>query len=77
MSQQLDTFAYTVTDSNGGTDTATVTITINGVNDAPTAVDDSNQLDITTDEDSAFTTASVLTNDTDPDASDVLSVLKY
>ncbi len=30
-----DTFAYTVTDGNGGTDIATVTVTIFGVNDAP------------------------------------------
>ncbi|MDZ8104294.1 MAG: Ig-like domain-containing protein [Nostoc sp. DedQUE12a] len=31
-----DSFNYTISDGNGGTDTATVTITINGVNDAPT-----------------------------------------
>jgi len=30
-----DSFAYTVSDGNGGTDTATVTVTITGVNDAP------------------------------------------
>ncbi|GET38405.1 cadherin-like domain-containing protein [Microseira wollei] len=28
-------FTYTISDNNGGTDTATVTVTINGVNDAP------------------------------------------
>jgi uncharacterized repeat protein (TIGR01451 family) len=33
-----DSFTYTVSDSNGGTDTATVIITINGVNDAPTDI---------------------------------------
>ena len=32
-----DTFSYTVDDSNGGTDTATVTITISGANDLPIA----------------------------------------
>lgn len=32
-----DTFSYTVTDSEGGTQTATVTVTLNGSNDAPTA----------------------------------------
>ncbi len=32
-----DTFAYTVGDGNGGTDTATVSITIDGVNDDPAA----------------------------------------
>ncbi len=35
-----DSFRYTVTDGNGGTDTATVTITINGANDAPIANND-------------------------------------
>ena len=34
----IDSFTYTVSDGNGGTDTATVTITINGVNDAPTGI---------------------------------------
>jgi len=33
-----DSFTYTVTDDYGITDTATVTITINGVNDAPTDI---------------------------------------
>jgi len=33
-----DSFTYTVSDGKGGTDTATVTITINGVNDAPTNI---------------------------------------
>ena len=32
-----DTFTYTVSDGNGGVDTAIVTVTINGVNDAPVA----------------------------------------
>jgi uncharacterized repeat protein (TIGR01451 family) len=33
-----DSFAYTVSDGKGGTDTATVTITINGADDAPTNI---------------------------------------
>ncbi|MES2029672.1 MAG: DUF5801 repeats-in-toxin domain-containing protein, partial [Pseudomonadota bacterium] len=33
-----DSFSYTVTDSHGGTSTATLTITIFGTNDAPSAV---------------------------------------
>ena len=65
-----DTFTYTISDGNGGTDTATVTITVDGVNDAPDAVDEG----FTTDEDTAFTTPSVLGNDSDVDASDTLSV---
>jgi VCBS repeat-containing protein len=36
-----DSFTYTVSDGYGGNDTAAVTITINGVNDPPVAVNDS------------------------------------
>jgi VCBS repeat-containing protein len=32
-----DTFEYTISDSHGGFDTATVTLTVNGINDAPDA----------------------------------------
>ena len=35
---------YTVSDGQGGTDTATLTITVTGVNDNPVAVDDSGSL---------------------------------
>jgi VCBS repeat-containing protein len=66
-----DSFTYDAVDSfDGSTGTATVTITINGANDAPTANDDSGA-GFATDEDSSFTTGNV---DTDSDASDVLSV---
>jgi VCBS repeat-containing protein len=34
-----DTFTYTINDGHGGTSTATVTLTVNGLNDAPTGVD--------------------------------------
>ena len=63
-----DTFSYTVDDGNGGADTATVTITIDSVNDVPVAVDDAD----TTDEDVAVDVA-VLANDTDADG-DTLSI---
>ncbi|WP_010232327.1 cadherin-like domain-containing protein, partial [Gillisia marina] len=52
-----DSFEYTISDGNGGIDTATVLITVVPVNDAPVAVDDSS----TTDEDTAVT-ISVLDN---------------
>ncbi|MDW3223931.1 MAG: Ig-like domain-containing protein [Paracoccaceae bacterium] len=65
-----DSFTYGISDGNGGTDTATVTITIGGSNQAPTAVDDG----FSTDEDSSFTTGSVLSNDTDPNG-DTLNVI--
>ncbi|HEU5431230.1 MAG TPA: cadherin-like domain-containing protein, partial [Thermomicrobiales bacterium] len=64
-----DSFAYTVSDGHGGTDTATVTIAITGVNDPPNAVNDT----ATTDKLTA-TTVNLLANDTDPDNGDVLSV---
>ncbi len=69
-----DTFTYVVSDGTL-TDTATVSITIIGVNDAPLAVDDSGP-GFTTDEDTAFTTTSVLTNDIDLDG-DPLTVQSY
>ena len=61
-----DSFTYTISDGQGGTATATVTIDI--VNRAPVATNDS----ATTPEDTPVTIA-VLANDTDPDG-DPLSV---
>ena len=58
-----DTFTYTVMDDDGATsNVATVTITVNDVNDAPVANDDS----ATTDEDTAVT-IDLTDNDTDVD----------
>ncbi|WP_157539122.1 Ig-like domain-containing protein, partial [Hydrogenophaga flava] len=59
---QSDVFTYTVRDPGGLTATTTLTITVNGLNDAPVAVDDSR----TTAEDTPVT-ISVLGNDTDVD----------
>ena len=72
--QASDSFTYTISDGNGGSDSGTVTITINGANDAPTAVSNSGS-GFSTNKDHTFTTANVLGNDTDPDSSDTLSVL--
>ena len=47
-----DTFSYTVSDGNGGTDTATVSLEVDGVNDAPVAGDA--LINQTADEGSAF-----------------------
>jgi hypothetical protein len=58
-----DSFTYTVNDNNGATsNTATVNLTINSVNDAPVANNDN----ITTNEDTPVTIP-VLDNDTDVD----------
>ncbi len=40
-----ETFTYTITDDNSTSDSATVTITVNGVNDAPVAQDDTFSID--------------------------------
>jgi VCBS repeat-containing protein len=57
--------AYTISDGNGGTDTATATVRVEGVNDGPDAADDASSAT----EDLA-TSGNVLINDTDPDLSD-------
>ncbi|MEM1159559.1 MAG: Ig-like domain-containing protein [Pseudomonadota bacterium] len=58
-----DSFTYTVSDGNGGTDTATVEITIQGVNNAP----DANLDFVTLTEDDGSITAGLLDNDVDPE----------
>jgi VCBS repeat-containing protein len=63
-----DSFIYTVSDGNGGIDTAAVTITINGVNDPPVAVNDS----AVTDEGTPVI-IDILNNDSDVDG-DTLAV---
>ncbi|RLG38661.1 MAG: hypothetical protein DRO01_06270, partial [Thermoproteota archaeon] len=65
-----DSFGYIVSDGNGGTDTATVTITVTGVNDPPVAVDDAD----TTNEDTPVTT-NVVSNDYDVDGTVVASTV--
>ena len=62
----VDSFAYTLSDGNGETDTAIVNLTVNPVNDAPVAVDDN----YSTDEDTPLNVnavAGVLVNDSDVD----------
>ena len=64
----VDSFTYTVSDGNGGEDTATVTITVEPVNDDPDVEDDA----ASTLEDGSVT-IDVLANDADPDG-DALAV---
>jgi VCBS repeat-containing protein len=68
-SSTTDSFTYTVSDGKGGTDNATVSINITGVNDLPVAVDDTYITSLNTP-----VTIPVLSNDFDPD-SDTLTVL--
>jgi VCBS repeat-containing protein len=68
----VDTFSYSIHDGHGGNDTATVSVTVHGVNDAPTAEDDS----YSTSPWEVFTVSpgeALLANDSDPDG-DVLAV---
>ncbi len=58
-----DTFEYTVSDGRNGTDTATVSVEVTGVNDQPSREGDAH----TVDEDSAASAdITVLNNDEDP-----------
>jgi hypothetical protein len=59
-----DSFTYTISDGHGGSDTATVNLTVSPVNDPPVAVADS----ATVAEDGTVTIA-VAANDTDPENS--------
>ncbi len=66
-----DSFAYTVTDGNGGTSTATVTVNVAAVNNPPITADDF----VATDKDMPVT-IDPLANDIDGDG-DALSLLTY
>jgi len=65
----VDTFDYQVIDGDGNTDIATVTITVNAVNDPPVGVEDMFEIvgDRTHTTDINGTTLDVLANDTDVD----------
>ncbi|MCC9599647.1 cadherin-like domain-containing protein [Stieleria sp. JC731] len=62
---------YNVVDGNGGSAAQTATITITGVNDAPTV---GNALSFTFNEDQGTQSASLLQGATDPDTNDTLSI---
>jgi len=62
----VDTFTYTITDGKGGSDLATVTILMPGVNDAPDAEDDSK----TTSPNESVPDNVTEPNDSDPDGDD-------
>ena len=68
-----DSFTYTLRCSGGDTDTATVTVTVNPVNDVPDARDDS----YATDEDTPLTVSApgLLANDTDADGDALTAAL--
>ena len=65
-----DTFTYTLSDGKGGFSTAIVSVTVNPINDAPVAFDDS----VKTTQNQAVTFFP-LSNDGDPDEGDTLALL--
>jgi hypothetical protein len=65
-----DSFTYTISDGNGGTDTGHVAVTITGVNDAPNAVNDGS---MKVPEGAGAVALPVLANDSDLDG-DVLKI---
>ncbi len=64
-----ETITYTVSDGEGGTDTAILTLTITGGNDAPNSTAISNQTGV----DAATVSFNVAGNFSDPDAGDTLT----
>ena len=68
-----DSFTYRVSDGNGGTDTATVNITVRPVNDPPTAQADS--YSVNAGERLDVVTPGVLGNDTDVDNASLTAML--
>ena len=72
-----DSFNYTVSDGNGGTDISILTIRVIGINDAPTAVADTDSVDAgSTVTDTTNSAGTLISDDTDADASSSLYVTK-
>ncbi|WP_206816215.1 Ig-like domain-containing protein, partial [Chroococcus sp. FPU101] len=67
-----DSFTYQISDGLGGTSSATVSITVNAVNDVPVATDDTGSV---TEGQSIIISA--LSNDLDPDIGDTLSINSF
>ncbi|MBK8903065.1 MAG: tandem-95 repeat protein [Anaerolineaceae bacterium] len=65
-----DSFVVQVDDGNGGTDTITVNVTIDPINDDPEAVDDG----YTVDENTSNNVLMVLENDINPDTGETLEI---
>lgn len=65
-------FTYSIVDDDGGTDSNTVTVAINGVNDAPTALPDANGM-----AENVAIAIDVLENDVDPDSADIRQLVSF
>jgi gliding motility-associated-like protein len=67
-------FTIVVSDGNGGTTTSTLTITINGENDVPVVIADTNSTIETNPVDETDGSGNLLANDSDPDG-DILTIV--
>ena len=67
------TLVYEISDGEGGTDTATITVTINGVNDVPEVVSGSEIPDQVGTDNVAIAPIDVTAAFSDPDGTDVLT----
>ncbi len=73
VGQQLsDSFTYVIADGKGGTASTNLVIAIDGVNDTPVAVDDA----VSVPANGPAVAGQVLSNDSDPDTNDTLTVSK-
>ena len=70
--EMVDTFTYTVGDFQGNVSVATVSIQVSGVNDDPVVVNES-----VTSINGSGTTLNLLSNESDVDASDILTVSDF
>ncbi|MBL8799737.1 MAG: tandem-95 repeat protein [Planctomycetia bacterium] len=68
-----DSFTYTIGDGRGGFATATVFVTVLGVNDPPQAANDSSSVD--EDRTLEILASGILSNDTDPDGDPLTAIL--
>jgi VCBS repeat-containing protein len=76
----IEEFTYTITDEAGQTTTATIFIKINGKNDAPEAVDDTDELDLNTTTSVSRDLGSdyvVTSDDTDIDLNDYVYIQSF
>ena len=72
-----DSFTYTVDDGHGGTSSATVSITVTGVNDPPVAVNDGSTetpIASTTSDTPLTSQPTLFVNDSDPDTGDTFTL---
>lgn len=67
-------YFVTIADNNGGSTTQDVTVTLNGTNDAPTAVSENVVTDVGTGATVQIPNWALALNDTDPDSTDHLSL---